>query len=263
LPASADKLLGGDFARGERDGNRSIVSRLKHRLEGHACGGCVGRLHIGPAPTVSAARQHNLWCRRHRDIGWETRAGAVVRRHEHVAFAGRSRSKQPQRLPLDIAREEHTAAGRLERDDEARLVVAAVKVLVASEWMEHTGTAERVDRERVACPSRSHGYSPRFCRVEQIGDRERWAPEERLGHEDLANTKPSQQGRHGVEVVGIGMRDHKRVDPRDPLAPKHRLHRPAGRGRGPEPARVVHEAAARRRSYDDAAAVPNRRHHHP
>jgi hypothetical protein len=89
--------------------------------------------------------------------------------------------------------------------------------------MEHTGSAEGIDRKGITCSSRSNGHMTFPCRCEQLGNRNRPVREQRLRDEQFADVKAGQECGHGIEVVGVGMRNDERVDPSDTLAPEQRF----------------------------------------
>jgi hypothetical protein len=185
-----------------------------------------------------------------------------MRGHEHVAGVWIRGDEPGQRIPLDVAGEEQPAARRVHREHEARLVVLHRSRRFIRR-MEHADAAERVERERLPGLGGPHRHARRRRQPQEFPDRPRVAPEERRGHDDLPHGKPIEQFGHGVEVIGVGMGDDERVDPRQALVPEHGRHGPPGRRRRSQPAGVVDEASPRRTPHHDPTAMPHRRHHHP
>jgi len=271
-PDTGDELPHADRGRGEFEGDRTAGRRIAAGLD-HGGGLSVG-LTIGPRRRVGladlvpgrragAADDHPV-CRRHpRDVGRQAGAAAMVRRDEHVARPRVRRDEPAQRLPLEVTREEQPASGRLDCQHEARLVVVLPAAGLRVLRMQHADAAERIDGERVAPPHEPHRDTRGPRLIEQVGDGGRAALEKRPGDDDLPHRESLQEFGHGVEVVGVGMGDHERVDAADPLVPEHSSHAATRGGRRAETAGVVEEAAARRAPHQDAAAMPHRRDHDP
>jgi hypothetical protein len=168
-----------------------------------------------------------------------------MRRHEHVAVLRPRCHEVGQGWALDVAGEQEPAAGRLDSQHEARFVVVSpwVAIVLASCSMQHPHAAQRVDRKRLTRPNDLNRHHARRGAASHLSHTRRRARKKGLGDDDSTHAKPCQQIGHGVEVIGVGVRDDERVDPRHSLRPQERFHAPPrGSGR-PEPPRVVDEAA--------------------
>ncbi len=81
--------------------------------------------------------------------------------------------------------------------------------------------------------------------LEQLAGGARPTGQEGCRHHDLPHPEPPQQGRHPVEVIGVGVGKHQAVDHGEAFGLQHRRQRAAGCCRRPEPAGIVDEAATR------------------
>jgi len=146
----------------------------------------------------------------------------MMRGHEHIADLGPRRDEVGQGFAFDVAGQQEPAAGGLDSQHEARLVVVGPGVdrMLVRRGMHHPHAAERVDRECLSRPHDLHRHVIRGSPAAHLRHARRRTGEERLRDDDPAHAKPREQIGHGVEVIGVGMRDHKRVDPRDSLRPQ-------------------------------------------
>jgi len=190
------------------------------------------------------------------DVGRKARDAAVMRRHEHVAGLGIRGHEPGQPVPLDVAGEQQPAARRLDGKHDARLVIVGTAFVL----VEHPDPTERIGGDLVAHRERAY-RNPAFVDLpQQFPDGQRVAPQEGPGDSNLAERKPLQQVRHGIEVVGVGMGEDECVDPGDRAAPEDGGHPTAGGSWRPEPAGVVDEHPAAGAADDDPAAMPHGRH---
>lgn len=76
----------------------------------------------------------------------------MMRGHEHIADLGQRRDEVGQGSAFDVAGQQEPAAGGLDSQHEARLVVvgAGVDVMLVPSGMQHPHAAERIDRECLA-----------------------------------------------------------------------------------------------------------------
>jgi hypothetical protein len=169
-----------------------------------------------------------------------------MRGHEHVAVLRPRCHEVGQGRALDVAGEQKPAASRLDSQHEARFVVVSpwVAITLAPRSMQHPHAAQWVECKRVTRPNDLNRHHTRRGAASHLGHTRRRAREKRLGDDDPAHAKPRQQIGHGVEVIGVGVRDDERIDPRHSLRPQERFHAPPRGSRRPEPSCVVDEAAA-------------------
>ena len=167
-----------------------------------------------------------------------------------------------ERPPFEIAREQDPAPRRLDRHNEARLVVGGGRPGASRKRMEDTHPTERIEGDLVSGRDRRHrnprGGDPR----ENLGDRRCGAGQEGLGNNDAADVEAFEKVRHAVEMIGVGMGDDEGVDPADPLAPEERRKPAPRRHAGAESPGVVDQTASGGPAHDQAAAMSHRRSDH-
>lgn len=145
-----------------------------------------------------------------------------MRRHQHIAALWSRRQEFGQRRAFDVTGEQEPAASRFDGHDEARFVVIGpwIDGMRAPCCMQHPHAAERVDRKRLASAHDVDWHPPGCGAAAHLGHSRRRAGKKRFGDDDSPYAKPCEQIGDGVEVIGIGMRDDERVDPRHSLRPQ-------------------------------------------
>jgi len=158
----------------------------------------------------------------------------MMRRHEHVATVRVGCYEPGQRLPFEVASEEHPSARRFDGEHETRFVVACgmgcrchfvpLQIATPDLWVQDANPAEWIERERIACLCGPHSDSCHSRLPQQLCYRPRLTHKKGGRHDDLSNSKSLEQFRHGIEVICVGMRDDERIDPRDTLMPENGRH---------------------------------------
>jgi hypothetical protein len=111
-----------DLRRGELEEDRPLATAAEYRRAGTGGIG-VGGMDVGPTVASGPTDQHPARGGGVDDPGSYRRQTAVVRRDDGVAHPGREVHESLQRLAVEIAGEEQAPSGRLDGEDEARLVV--------------------------------------------------------------------------------------------------------------------------------------------
>jgi hypothetical protein len=192
----------------------------------------------------------------------------MVRSDEHIAGVGARGHKPRQSLSFEVAGQQHSPAGGLNRHHEAHLIVGhwprrSPAEIVAVPGMQHPHPTGGVERKGIAGCNHANWNPGLAGQQEQFADGGRVAAQEGFRHHDLTDRKPLDQVGDSVEMIGIGMGNHERVDMANPLVPEHSFHRPPRRPRRTEAAGVIHQAPARRAANHHATAMPHRRGDHP
>jgi hypothetical protein len=263
------KLGGLHASRREVDPQGTLPASLDDgRGDPVVAGSRIGLLDILPAATAGPAHDHHAGRRRSGDVGGQAREAAVVRGHKHITGIRAGGHKRFQSGPFKITRQEKPPADRLHRHHDARLVVGnaahrlAITILPAAR-MQHPHAARVVKRKRVISRHRANGNSGLPGQQEKLADSGRVAMEEGLRYHDLTDRESFDQIGHGIEMVGIGVGDHERVDVADPLVPEHALHRSPCCPGCAEATGIVDKAASPGAADHHAAAVPQRRRDSP
>ncbi len=178
-----------------------------------------------------------------------------MRGQKHVATHRLLGQQIVQAGRLQIAGQENSPPETLHRQHEAVGVVRAENT--PSRRVQHFNRALAAPLQAVAGVDFPHHY---IVSVEGVAQHRQQAAlflEHDRRHVNHPDRKPFQQLRQGVEVVGVGVRDHHGVDVRESLMPEELGDRPGAADRRAEPAGVVEHRLARGQLQQHRAAVPH------
>ncbi len=191
----------------------------------------------------------------------------MVRGDEHVTATGPFGDKAVEGSSFKVAGEQDAAPCRFHRDHQTRFVVSRtpppcfVPLDSRSSGMEDSDPAQPVERDLIPLSADSHRDPGLVDPPQDLCHCRRLALQERFRNNHAAHREPLDQIGDAVEMVGVGVRDHQRVDPLDALAPQHRRKTAAGGDPRPESSGVIHEATTSWSPDHDAATMPHRCDH--